>query len=88
MRVHLFGRLGTVPTLDFDRTGEESAFRPQLRWGDMTELERRNAEQQAAIILAGKRIGKLNSGRREDPVLVIWRRTLRESRRARSQNAL
>jgi hypothetical protein len=46
----------------------------------MTKLERTNAELGAALILAGKRIVKLNFGRREDPVLSILRRVLRESR--------
>ena len=43
----------------------------------MTELERTNAELRAALIVAGK----LNFGRRNDPVLPILRRVLRESRR-------
>ena len=47
----------------------------------MTDLERTNAELRAAVILAGKRIVKLNFGRREDPLLPILRRVLRESRR-------
>ena len=34
----------------------------------MTSLERTNAEFRAAHILAGKRIVKLNFGRREDPL--------------------
>lgn len=39
------------------------------------------AELQAAVILAGKRIVKLNFGRRKDPVLTILRRVLRDLRR-------
>jgi hypothetical protein len=35
----------------------------------MTDLERTNAELRAALILAGKRIVKLNFGRRDDRVL-------------------
>jgi hypothetical protein len=46
----------------------------------MTDLERANAELRAAVIPAGKRIVKLNFGNREDPVLQILRRVLRESR--------
>jgi hypothetical protein len=46
----------------------------------MTDLERTNAELRAALIIAGKRIVKLNFGRREDRVLPILRRVLRESR--------
>jgi hypothetical protein len=46
----------------------------------MTDLERTNAELRAALIVAGKRIGNLNFGRRDDPVLAILRRVLRESR--------
>jgi hypothetical protein len=51
-------------------------------------MERANAELRAAIIVAGKRIVKLNFGRRNDPVLTILRRVLRASRqgaRARTQ---
>ena len=48
----------------------------------MTDLERTNAELRAALILAGKRIVKLNFGRRDDRVLPILRRVLRESRRS------
>ena len=46
----------------------------------MTDLERTSAELRAAVILVGKRIVKLNFGRRNDPVLPILRRVLRESR--------
>jgi hypothetical protein len=45
----------------------------------MTDLERTNAELRAALILAGKRIVKLSFGRRDDRVLPILRRVLRES---------
>jgi hypothetical protein len=38
----------------------------------MTDLERTNAELRAALILAGKRIVKLNVGRRDDRVLPIY----------------
>jgi hypothetical protein len=47
----------------------------------MNDLERSHAELRAAIIVAGKRIRKLNFGKRDDPVLVLLRRVLRESRR-------
>lgn len=51
----------------------------------MTDLERSHAELRAALILAGKRIRKLNFGRRDDPVLPILRRVLRESREVAKQ---
>ena len=47
----------------------------------VTDLERTSAELRAALIVAGKRIVKLNFGKRSDPVLPILRRVLRESRR-------
>lgn len=40
-------------------------------------------ELRAALILAGRRIVKLNFGRRDDPVLGILRRVLREARASR-----
>jgi hypothetical protein len=46
----------------------------------MSNMERTNAELRAALIVAGKRIVKLNFGRRNDPVLSMLRRVLRESR--------
>jgi hypothetical protein len=46
----------------------------------MTDLQRSHAERRAAVILAGKEIRKLNFGRVDNPVLVILRRVLRESR--------
>lgn len=46
----------------------------------MTDLERSNAELPAAVMLAGKRIVKLSFGPRDDPVLRILRRVLREAR--------
>jgi hypothetical protein len=46
----------------------------------MTDLERSHAELRAALMLAGKRIVKLNFGRRDDPVLAILRRVLRDAR--------
>jgi hypothetical protein len=47
---------------------------------DTAELLRSHAELRAALILAGKRIRKLNFGKRDDPVLPVLRRVLRESR--------
>jgi len=47
----------------------------------MTDLERTSAELRTALILAGKRIVRLNFGRRDDPVLPILRLVLRESDR-------
>lgn len=46
----------------------------------MTDLERSHAELRAALILAGKRIVKLNFGKRDDPTLALLRRVLREAR--------
>jgi hypothetical protein len=46
----------------------------------VTDLERSHAKVRAALILAGKRIRKLSFGRRDDPVLPILRRVLREAR--------
>lgn len=46
----------------------------------MTDLERSHTELRAAVILAGKQIRKLSFGRRDDPVLPILRRVLREAR--------
>jgi len=46
----------------------------------MTDLERSHAELRAAVLLAGKRIVKLNFGKRDDPVLPILRRVLRDAR--------
>lgn len=46
----------------------------------MTDLERSHAELRAAVILARKRIVKLNFGRKEDPVLTVLRRVLRDAR--------
>jgi len=40
----------------------------------MTDLERTNAELRAAVIRAGKRIVKLNFGRRNDLMVTILRR--------------
>ena len=45
----------------------------------MTDLERSHAELRAAVLLAGKRIVKLNFGKRDDPVLVILRRVLKDA---------
>ena len=49
----------------------------------MTDLERSHAELRAAVILAGKRIRRLSFGRRDDPVLKVLRRVLREARKLR-----
>jgi hypothetical protein len=46
----------------------------------MTDLERSHAELRAALTLAGRRIVRLNFGRRDDPVLPILRRVLRDAR--------
>ena len=41
--------------------------RPAVDLTGMTDLERTNAELRAALIIAGKRIVKLNFGKRDDP---------------------
>ncbi len=46
----------------------------------VTDLERSHAELRAALMLAGKQIVKLNFGKRDDPILPILRRVLREAR--------
>src|SRR5712692_10315420 len=48
----------------------------------LTDLERSHAELRAAILIAGKHIRKLSFGRKDDPVLAMLRRVLREARRA------
>jgi hypothetical protein len=45
----------------------------------VTDLELSNAELRG-LIVAGKRIVKLNFGKRTDPVLPIVRRVLRQAR--------
>jgi hypothetical protein len=45
-----------------------------------SDLLRSHDELRAALILAGKRIRKLNFGKRDDPVLPILRKVLREFR--------
>jgi hypothetical protein len=50
----------------------------------MTPLEASHAELRAAIILAGNHIRKLTFGRRDDPVLRILRRALRNAREVNS----
>ena len=54
----------------------------------MTDLERSHAELRAAVILAGKQIRKLNFGKRDDPVLGILRRVLRDARSVARQEGL
>jgi hypothetical protein len=46
----------------------------------LKDLLHSHSELRAALVLAGKRIRKLNFGRVDDPVLPILRWTLRESR--------
>ena len=46
----------------------------------MTDLERSHDELRAALVLAGKRIRKLSFGRRDDAVLRVLRRVLRDAR--------
>jgi hypothetical protein len=49
----------------------------------MTDLERSHDELRAALILAGKHIRKLSFGRKDDPVLQLLRRVLRDARAVR-----
>jgi hypothetical protein len=44
------------------------------------ELLASHAELRAALIVAGKHIRKLTFGRKDDPVLALLRRTLRQAR--------
>jgi hypothetical protein len=53
----------------------------------MTDLERSHAELRAALIVAGKQIRKLNFGRKDDPVLTMLRRVLRDSRTVAKRQA-
>ena len=46
----------------------------------MDALLRSHHELRTAVRLAGQKIAKLNFGRRDDPMLVFLRRTLREAR--------
>ena len=46
----------------------------------IAELEGSSAELQAALILAGKEIRKLNRGKQDSPVLSFIRRTLEDAR--------
>ena len=56
---------------------EKTADSPELNaWTSHAELR-------AALILAGKRIVKLNFGKKDDPTLVVLRRVLREARSVR-----
>jgi hypothetical protein len=54
----------------------------------MTDLGRSHAELRAALMLAGKRIVNLSFGRRDDPVLVILRRVLRDARAVAKREGL
>jgi hypothetical protein len=53
----------------------------------LTDLEFSHAELRAALIVAGKRIRQLNFGQRDDRVLVLLRRVLRESRKLKPNAA-
>jgi hypothetical protein len=53
---------------------------------DIDELLRSHDLLRGALIVAGRRIGKLQFGkRRDDPVLVLLRAALREARAVRKQ---
>jgi hypothetical protein len=45
----------------------------------VTDLERSHVELRAALMLAGKQLVKLSFGKRDDPVLPILRRVLRDA---------
>ena len=51
----------------------------------LDELLASHSELRAALIFAGRRISKLNFGRKTDPALPILRRTLRDARKAAKQ---
>jgi hypothetical protein len=46
----------------------------------VTDLENSHTELRAALLLAGKHIVKLNFGKRDDPLLLVLRRVLRDAR--------
>jgi hypothetical protein len=50
----------------------------------MTDLERSHDELRGALILAGRHIRKLSFGRKDDPVLQVLRRVLRDARAVRT----
>jgi hypothetical protein len=75
--VHMSGRRAFAFTR---KTFIPFASNPGTVFGAMTDLERSHAELRAALMLAGKRIVKLNCGRRNDPALPILRRVLRDVR--------
>lgn len=50
----------------------------------LKELLLSHAELRAALIVAGKEIRKLNFGKRDNKVLVVLRRVLRESREVKN----
>jgi hypothetical protein len=54
----------------------------------VTDLEQSHAELRAALMLAGKQIVKLNFGKRDDPVLPVLRRVLRDARLAAKRQGI
>jgi len=50
------------------------------------ELRRSHDQLRAALILAGRHIRKLSFGKRNDPVLTLLRRTLKEARSVAKQH--
>ena len=54
----------------------------------MTHLEQPHAELRAALILAGRQIVKLNFGKKDDPVLRISRRVIRDVRAVATQQGI
>jgi len=52
---------------------------------DIRPLLASHDELRAVLIVAGRRIRHLNFGRRDDPVLKLLRKTLRDARSVRSE---
>jgi hypothetical protein len=52
---------------------------------EIRRLTRSHDELRAALILAGKRIRRLNFGRRDDPLLKLLRQALRDARGVRAE---
>jgi len=70
--VDIAGDDGMIPGHQVYREGPLTLY--------MTDLELSHAELRAALMLAGKQIVKLNFGKKDDPVLPILRRVLRDAR--------
>ena len=73
--------LGLSALSGFACGGTSHRARPLPSW--MTELERSHDELRAALIVAGKHIRKLAFDRKDDSVLQLLRRVLRNTRAVR-----